>query len=101
MPEEKEEKKAEEEAPPRLCSEIQLFDLCARDVCGHKKGRYCTKEDILAKFEAILDEEDRRSPEQFMADGLDDVDEDDDLGDDETFDADDYGDDEYDNTDEE
>ncbi|WP_243688091.1 hypothetical protein [Geotalea toluenoxydans] len=56
----------------RLCTEIQLFDLCDRDACSHRDGRYCTKGDILAKFEAIK-EEDERSPEQFMAEELDDT----------------------------
>ena len=80
-----------EPKPPRLCSEIQLFDLCAKDVCGHKDGRYCTKGDILAKFEAIMDEEDARSPEQFMADELDEVEGADDMAYDEAFGVDEYG----------
>ncbi len=80
-----------EKQPKRLCSEIQLFDLCSRDVCEHKDGRYCTKGDILAKFEAIQDEEDDRSPEQFMADELDDVEGADDLGYDEAYGVDEYG----------
>jgi hypothetical protein len=77
--------------PGRLCSEIQLFDLCAKDVCGHKDGRYCTKGDILARFEAILDVEDDRYPEQFMADELDEVEGADDLGYDEAYAVDEYG----------
>jgi len=77
--------------PPRLCGEIQLFDLCARDVCNHKDGRYCTKGDILARFEAILDDDDGRSPEQFMADELDEVEGADDLAYDEAFGVDEYG----------
>jgi hypothetical protein len=79
--------------PSRLCGEIQLFDLCSRDVCDHKDGRYCTKGDILAKFEAIREEEER-SPEQFMADELDDVEGAGDMGYDEAFGVDEYGDDE-------
>ena len=82
-----------ETRPRRLCSEIQLFDLCARDVCNHKDGRYCTKGDILAKFEAIREEEER-SPEQYMADELDDVEGAGDMGFDEAFGVDEYGDDE-------
>ena len=62
-----------EQKPQRLCTEIQLFDLCDKDVCGHKDGRYCTKGDILARFESIADAEDSRSPEQFMAEELDDI----------------------------
>ncbi len=76
--------------PKRLCSEIQLFDLCSRDVCGHKDGRYCTKGDILAKFEAISEEEER-SPEQYMAEELDEVEGADDMGFDEAFGVDEYG----------
>jgi hypothetical protein len=84
---------SEEQAPEkakRLCSEIQLFDLCDKDVCGHRDGRYCTKGDILAKFEAIQ-EDDERSPEQFMADELDDVEGAGDMGYDEAFGVDEYG----------
>ena len=80
----------EEKTPRRLCSEIQLFDLCSKDVCAHKDGRYCTKGDILAKFEAIKDEEDDRSPEQFMADELDELEGAGDLGYDEAFGVDEY-----------
>ena len=78
------------QAPQRLCSEIQLFDLCDRDVCAHKDGRYCTKGDILARFEAIKEEDDR-PPEQFLADELDEVEGADDLGYDEAFGVDEYG----------
>ena len=80
-----------ENNPKRLCTEIQLFDLCARDVCGHKDGRYCTKGDILARFEAIQDVEDERSPEQFLAEELDELEGADDLGYDEAFCVDEYG----------
>ena len=80
---------AEEKKPQRLCSEIQLFDLCEKDVCAHKDGRYCTKGEILAKFEAIKDEE--RSPEQYLAEELDDAEGADDLGYDEAFGVDEYG----------
>ena len=79
-----------ETTPQRLCSEIQLFDLCSRDVCNHRDGRYCTKGDILAKFEAIREEEDR-SPEQYMAEELDDVEGADDMGYDEAYGVDEYG----------
>ncbi len=79
-----------ESKPRRLCSEIQLFDLCELDVCGHRDGRYCTRGDILARFEAISEEEER-SPEQFLADELDDVEGADDLGYDEAFGVDEYG----------
>ena len=89
-----------QEKKERLCSEIQLFDLCDKDVCSHKDGRYCTKGDILARFEAVLDKEDERSPEQFMADELDDVEGAEDLGYDEAYGVDEYGEeDEYDDAD--
>ena len=79
------------ESPPRrLCNEIQLFDLCSRDVCDHKDGRYCTKGDILTRFEAIREEEER-SPEQYLADELEDVEGAEDLGYDEAFGVDEYG----------
>ena len=65
-----------------------------KDVCQHKDGRYCTKGDILAKFESIK-EEDERSPEQFLADELDDTEGAGDMGYDESFGVDEYG-DEYD-----
>ncbi len=74
----------------RLCSEIQLFDLCELDVCGHKDGRYCTKGDLIARFEAIADDEER-APEQYLAEELEDVEGAGDLGYDEAFGVDEYG----------
>lgn len=77
----------------RLCSEIQLFDLCAKgakDVCSHREGRYCSKGELLAKFEAIQDDDDR-SPEQYLAEELDETEGADDLGYDEAFGVDEYG----------
>lgn len=57
-----EEKPEEKTAPAeRLCSEIQLFDLCELDSCRHKRGRFCTNEDLLAKFENIKEEDDADS----------------------------------------
>jgi len=44
----------------RLCSEIQLFDLCDLDRCGHKKERFCTNEQLLKRFEEIKEEDDRQ-----------------------------------------
>ena len=79
-----------EQKPRRLCSEIQLFDLCDRDVCAHKDGRYCTKGDILARFEAVLDKDEERSPEQFMAEELDELEGADDLGYDDAYGVDEY-----------
>jgi hypothetical protein len=69
-------------------------------VCGHRDGRYCTKGDILAKFEAIAEAEDR-SPEQYLAEELDEVEGAGELGYDESFDVDEYGEiDEHDDEDE-
>jgi hypothetical protein len=73
--------------PRRLCSEIQLFDICAKDICSHKDGRYCSNGDILAKFEAIRDVEVERTPEQFM----DEIEDTDDMEYDESFGDDEYG----------
>jgi hypothetical protein len=41
----------------RLCSEIQLFDLCDLDSCKLRKGRFCTNEELLGKFEAIKEKD--------------------------------------------
>lgn len=40
------------ELPQRLCSEIQLFDLCELEQCNFKEGRFCTDPELLAQFEA-------------------------------------------------
>jgi len=56
--------------PRRLCSEIQLFDLCDLDTCSCKEGRYCTNKEVLDRFEAIK-EEDEHSPEQYLTEDLD------------------------------
>jgi hypothetical protein len=47
--------------PQRLCSEIQLFDLCELDACRHKIGCFCSDPILLSRFEAIADEELRPS----------------------------------------
>lgn len=77
----------------RLCSEIQLFDLCDLDTCCQKDGRFCTNEEVLQRFEAIK-EEDERSPQQYLSEDLD---EDEDVESEDGFDeADDADDDNYD-----
>ena len=48
-------------AAQRLCSEIQLFDLCDLDSCRFKSNRFCTNEELLAKFESIKEEDDRNT----------------------------------------
>jgi hypothetical protein len=64
------------ESPQRLCDEIQLFDLCTDRNCVFKKGRFCTNPDILTRFEAISDDEDERSTEQYLADEMGEMEED-------------------------
>lgn len=59
--------------PQRLCSEIQLFDLCDRDSCKCKTGRFCTDSDLLTRFEKIADDE-LRLPDQYASDEFDDPD---------------------------
>jgi hypothetical protein len=48
-------------AAKRLCSEIQLFDLCDLDSCRFKSSRFCTNEELLSKFESIKEEDDRNT----------------------------------------
>jgi hypothetical protein len=64
------------EPPQRLCSEIQLFDLCDKADCVFRKGRFCTDPTVLARFEAISDDEDENSTEQYLSDEMDEMDED-------------------------
>ncbi len=73
---------AEETRQKRLCSEIQLFDLCTRDKCKFRDGRFCGDDEMLSKFEAIS-EEDEKDRDRF------------DAGEGEDFEDTDY--DEYDN----
>ena len=40
-------------SPQRLCSEIQLFDLCVLDSCIYKTGSFCSNEDMVSQFEKI------------------------------------------------
>lgn len=46
-------------AAQRLCSEIQLFDLCDLTSCRFKQSRFCTNEDLVAKFESIKEEDEQ------------------------------------------
>lgn len=75
----------------RLCSEIQLFDLCDLESCCQKDGRYCTNPEVLERFEAIK-EEDERSPEQYLTEELD-LDENEESDVEDELDADEYDDD--------
>lgn len=68
-----------DQSAKRLCSEIQLFDLCDLDSCSHKNGRFCTNEKLLAKFESIREEADEAklvySEDEDDEDGQDEYDE--------------------------
>jgi hypothetical protein len=75
---------AEESKTKRLCSEIQLFDLCSKDTCKRKNGRFCSDDELLAKFEAISEEDVLR--DQFIDDSDDYEDSDDADYDDGCFD---------------
>lgn len=50
---------AVQEQPRRLCSEIQLFDLCELERCRFRDDRFCTDPEMLARFEAVAEPEDR------------------------------------------
>lgn len=52
-----ESQKKSTEAVQRLCSEIQLFDLCDLESCASRKGRFCLNENLLVKFESIKEED--------------------------------------------
>lgn len=83
--------KAEEEIPvlspiKRLCNEIQLFDLCDKNVCFSKSGNYCTENDLLTRFENIEEQESRRPSDEFSVE-IEDTDEvDHDIDEDEFYD---------------
>ena len=62
--------------PQRLCSEIQLFDLCDLDSCSSRSGRYCKDSVLLGRFEKIAEDE-LRLPEHFIAEDVDDPEADD------------------------
>jgi hypothetical protein len=56
----------------RLCNEIQLFDLCELEKCGYKQGLYCTSPELLNRFEAIAEEDERPPVPGSTLDDLDD-----------------------------
>lgn len=66
--------------PQRLCSEVQLFDLCDLDSCGRKNGRFCADPFLLDRFEKIAEEE-LRTPERYVSEDSDDAEADDSDGD--------------------
>lgn len=53
------EAEAPKELPRRLCSEIQLFDLCELERCMFKDDKFCTDPEMLARFESEAEPEDR------------------------------------------
>jgi hypothetical protein len=71
--------------PQRLCSEVQLFDLCDLDSCRHKVGRFCSDPALLSRFEKIADEE-INSSERYILEEPDDVDTDEDGYDEDGYD---------------
>ena len=81
-----------QELPRRLCNEIQLFDLCELEKCHFKDDRFCTDPEMLARFEAAADPEDR--PKWHL--GKDDDQDEDDLFDSEEFEDDDAESDDFD-----
>jgi hypothetical protein len=80
----------------RLCNEIQLFELCELERCGHKRGLFCTSTELLNRFEAIAEEDERPPAEDFISGELDDGEEtaEDDVYDD-AFDDDQFCDESY------
>lgn len=81
---------SEEKASPRLCSEIQLFDLCEKESCDYKSDKFCTQGELLTRFETILAKDDERSPAQYIAEELDEVEGEGELAYDEAFAVDEY-----------
>jgi hypothetical protein len=79
----------------RLCNEIQLFDLCELEKCSHKKGLYCTNDELLNRFEAIAEEDERPAPSRYVSEEDDDAELSDDEAYDDACDDDDYADEEY------
>lgn len=59
------------ETTQRLCNEIQLFDLCERESCNYRVGRFCTNPDLLARFERISDDERRPVVPSFATEEMD------------------------------
>lgn len=45
--------------PRRLCSEIQLFDICELKRCRFRDDRFCTDPEMLSRFEALSEPEER------------------------------------------
>jgi hypothetical protein len=58
--------------PQRLCSEVQLFDLCDLDTCVYKNGRFCADPALLDRFEKIAEDE-LRPPDRYVSEECDDA----------------------------
>ncbi|MFA7060127.1 MAG: hypothetical protein WC156_04845 [Pedobacter sp.] len=54
----------------RLCSEIQLFDLCDLESCNYKVNRFCTNTQRLSKFEQIAEDDMSCPTEQYLFEEL-------------------------------
>ena len=76
----------------RLCSEIQLFDLCDLESCNHKADRFCTNTERLSIFEQIAENDVSSPAEQYLVEGYEESEEDCELGCDAGFLEDDYDD---------
>jgi len=79
----------------RLCNEIQLFDLCDLVKCSHKQGKFCTSRELLDRFEAIAEEDDRPASRGYISEEGDDAFESDDDEYDDSFDDEQFGDEGY------
>ena len=79
----------------RLCNEIQLFDLCELEKCDHKSGLFCTSRELLNRFEAIAEEDERPAAAGFISDDLDDAEGSNDDGYGDSFDDDQFADEGY------
>jgi hypothetical protein len=54
----------------RLCSEIQLFDLCDLDSCNYKVNRFCTNTLRLSEFEQIAEDDISCPTEKYLSEEL-------------------------------
>ncbi|MGD0585734.1 MAG: hypothetical protein ABSA86_08160 [Oryzomonas sp.] len=78
----KDDTEEQETAKPvqRLCSEIQLFDLCDLEQCSHKQGRYCTNGELLTRFERVSENDDTlRVSDSYLPEEQEDGEEEDDA----------------------
>lgn len=76
----------------RLCSEIQLFDLCDLESCNSRAERFCTNSELLSKFDQIAEEDMSCPTEQYLAEETDESESDDEYGYGDEFSGGDYDD---------